>query len=394
LKILYHHRTGSRDGQAVHIQELIHAFRELGCEVVVVEPPATAGSKFGHESSAFAWLRRALPKACYELLEFGYNIPVYLRLRRAFIVHRPDILYERYNLFLVAGAWLRRRYRIPYLLEVNAPLFRERQENDGLALARLAQWTERAAWRQADFVLPVTRVLGGMVAAEGVPKQRIAPIPNGINLASFSYGPAVQAAKRALGLEDRLVLGFTGFVRTWHRLDRVIEFLAREKERRFHLLVVGDGPAKQELVAQAAALGVSDCVQFTGVIARDHVASYIQAFDIALQPAATEYASPLKLFEYMAMGCAIVAPAQPNILEVLTDGLNAALFDPSDAEAMCRAIGRLADDPLLRERLAQHARASIVEGRYTWLDNARRVLALAHQLASAERAPVPAGADL
>ncbi|MFZ5504360.1 MAG: glycosyltransferase, partial [Pseudomonadota bacterium] len=69
MKILYHHRTASKDGQAVHIEELIHALREQGHEVRVVAPQAPAGPQMGGEVGWVRRLRNALPKAVYELLE-------------------------------------------------------------------------------------------------------------------------------------------------------------------------------------------------------------------------------------------------------------------------------------------------------------------------------------
>ena len=57
-----------------------------------------------------------------------------------------------------------------------------------------------------------------------------------------------------------------------------------------------------------------------------------------------DYASPLKIFDYMAAGRAIVAPDQENIREILRDGETALLFDPSRPEAMWQAIARLARD--------------------------------------------------
>jgi len=77
-------------------------------------------------------------------------------------------------------------------------------------------------------------------------------------------------------------------------------------------VVVGDGPARPALTARAHRLGIANRVFFTGVVARDDVAKIAATFDIALQPEVTSYASPLKLFEYMAMGHAIVAPTVPT----------------------------------------------------------------------------------
>ena len=381
MKILYHHRIRSKDGQYVHVEEMIHALRALGHEVIIVAPAAMENEDFGADAGAVAWMKRHLPKWIYELLELSYSLVAYWRLRRAVREHRPDCLYERYNLLLPAGVWIKRRYGLPMLLEVNAPLFEERARYDGLSLKRLARWSEAYAWRGADYALPVTRVLGAKVVAAGVPESRIHVIPNGINLERFGAAPDTAAAKRALGLEGRLVLGFTGFVRDWHGIDSVINLIAQDSGNALrHLLMVGDGPARAGLEAQAARLGVSDRVTFTGVVNRDEVARYVAAFDIALQPAVVEYASPLKLFEYLMLGRAIVAPAQANIMEVLSDGKNAILFNPDRIDAMAEAIEQVSCDAELRQRIAHGARAAIDEQGLTWVRNAERVIALFESL--------------
>jgi glycosyltransferase involved in cell wall biosynthesis len=387
VKILYHHRTGSRDGQAVHIDELVGALRRIGVEVVVVAPPLVEGQAFGAESRLASRLRRLLPRALYEIAEVAYNVPVFLRLRRAYLRHRPDALYERHNLHLLAGAWLRRRYGVPYLLEVNAPLAAERGAHGGLALPALAHATETAVWKAADVVLPVTGVLRDLLRADGVPDDRIVVVPNGIDVERFAAAPPRAAAQQRLGVAGRLVLGFTGFVRPWHGLDQAIDFLSRPEGAGCVLLVVGDGPARAALEAQARHLGVSDRVRFTGVVARADVPAHVAAFDVALQPASTPYASPLKLFEYMALALPVVAPAQPNLMEVLRDGDDALLFDPRTPDALQNALARLAGDPALRGRLGANARRTLLARGYTWLNNAQRVAALVERLRSATLEP-------
>ena len=85
---------------------------------------------------------------------------------------------------------------------------------------------------------------------------------------------------------------------------------------------------RADLEALAQKLGIAGNVRFTGLVQPEEVPAIVTTFDIALQPGATPYASPLKIFDYMAAGCAIVAPSQPNILEILQDGTTAKLFDP------------------------------------------------------------------
>lgn len=382
MKILYHHRIRSKDGQYVHIEELIRALRKLGHEVILVGPPAIEQAKFGDDAGLVAILKRYCPRSLYELMELAYATVAYWRLRNAVRAYRPDCIYERYNLLQPAGVWLKRRFKLPMLLEVNAPLFEERAKYDGIALARFARWWERYTWRGADYVLTVTEVLAKRVEAAGVDRRNIIVIPNGINPEDFRDLDMDQAKKR-LGLHGKLVLGFTGFLKDWHGLDGVIELIAAA-DPDWHLLIVGDGPARAALEKRAATLNVAGRMTITGVVGREHIADHVAAFDIALQPAVVDYASPLKLFEYMAMGRAIVAPAQPNIEEILTNGEDALLFDPKDPRGLGNAIQRLGRDSDLRVRLGEGARRTIRSRQLTWADNAARVERLFTGLATRE----------
>src|SRR5258708_4075458 len=93
-------------------------------------------------------------------------------------------------------------------------------------------------------------------------------------------------------------------------------------------------------------------------------------------PSGPGTASPLKLFEYMAAGLPIIAPDQANIREILTNGLDAILVDPDRPEALAQALTELCRDVALRARTGAAARATIDRRGLTWLNNARRVVAL------------------
>lgn len=392
MKILYHHRIRSKDGQYVHLEELVGALRGLGHEVLIVGPDAVGSAEFGSDAGIVASLKRRLPRAVYELAEWAYGIHAYRRLANAIAAFRPDVLYERYNLFSTAGVKARNRFGLPMLLEVNAPIYAERKKFDGIALDRLARASERRAWRGADVLLPVTRALATIVRETSGPGRRVEIIPNGINLDHFAGPFDTEAVRRRWALDGRIVLGFTGFVRDWHGLDRVIAAIAKDGPAHPRMLfVIGDGPARQALEAQAATLGIASRVVFTGIVSRDQIPVYVSTFDIALQPAVVAYASPLKLFEYLALGRAIVAPDQANIREVLDDGVNALLFDVDDPDGLTGAIGRLTADDALRATLARGARETIVRRGLTWTHNARRVTSLFEELLADRRQPDRSG---
>ena len=380
MKILYHHRIASKDGQYVHVEEMINALTKLGHEVKIVGPQVAESSGFGSDGGFVKTLKKHLPRVVYEVLEFGYSFHAYRKLARVIKEYQPDVIYERYNLFLPAGIWIKKKFNLPFILEVNAPLFDERSKYDGVGLKRFAKWTESYAWRNADFVLPVTDVLAEIVQQVGIPKDRIMVIHNGIDKEKFVNDTDIATAKNNLQIKEKLVLGFTGFVRDWHGLDRVVDLIASDEKRDRHLLIVGDGPAKASILKRAKEKGVEHCVTITGVVSRDQVASYVSAFDIALQPDVVDYASPLKMFEYLALGRAIVAPDKSNILEILTHEDNALLFEANDKDAFYATIERLCQDDDLRLRISQRAKETIDDKGYTWENNAKRVVSIFEHL--------------
>jgi glycosyltransferase involved in cell wall biosynthesis len=374
MRILYSHRVQSHDGQGVHIEELVRAFRNAGHDVLVVGPSFYNPTGFGGENRGIAAVRRLLPGVLGEVAELAYNISAYARLKRAWRRFRPDFVYERCNLYFLAGSRLARRHGVELFLEVNSPLADERAKHGGLKLAGLARKLERWTWQSATRVLPVTHVLAGILVANGVDPTRIGVIPNGIDLSRYPPRPATQDG-------GPITLGFTGFVRDWHRLDTVIEGLARRTlDHAVGFTIIGDGPAIPSLTTLARELGVSDRVKFAGLVLPAEVPALTSTFTIALQPSATPYASPLKIFDYMAAGCAIVAPDQPNICEILTHEQTALLFDPEIPGAMWQAVERLINDAALRGRLGGAARAELERQNYTWAGNAQRVVACADRL--------------
>lgn len=380
LRILFHHRIRSKDGQFVHLEELTRALRREGHEVLIVGPRAIESEEFGANAGVIDLLKRLLPGALYEIAEFAYSIPAYIRLVGAIRRFRPDVIYERYQLFFPVGVLASRRFGLPLLVEVNAPLLEERSRYHRIALRRLAAWSERFVWNGADVNLPVTDVLADRLREVGVEESRIEIIPNGIDERRFESRDLPDVAKRRHGLEDRTVLGFVGFIRDWHGLDRVVRYIAERPELPLHLLMVGDGPEREPLESLARRLGVHDKVTVTGIVGRDEVANWLSAFDVALQPDATEYASPLKLFEYLYVGLAVLAPRTRNLLEVLSDGANAVLFDRDLAGDFEAKLDLLVNDRALRQRIGTQARATIVERDLTWNGNARKVASIARRL--------------
>ncbi len=372
MRILYHHRIASKDGQYVHVEELTNALLEAGHELHFVCPQFAENTDFGDEGGIATRLKAALPRSIYELLELSYSLLIAVKLIRAIIQFKPDFIYERYNLYQPVGVIIARLFKLPILMEVNAPLVHERSRYSGLALPRFAKAIENFTWRWSTRVLPVTQVLAEHVIEAQVDAEKIVVIPNGINEQVLQR---LDQQQQNRDTRDRITIGFTGFIHPWHGLDKALQSIAGANDKRIHFLCVGEGDVRSELEQQAHQLGIAEQVEFTGLVSRDKVFDYVAQFDIALQPSVTEYASPLKLFEYLAVGALVIAPDMPNIREIISEE-SALLFDPKQSdgfyEQLCYALQNY--EQLAKTRLA--ARQLIADKKLTWQNNAHRVVQL------------------
>ena len=316
-RILYHHRIRANDGQAVHVRELIGALRRQGHEVreCALLPKADVGGSNGASPRASFWQGLRLPRTAQECLEILYNHRAVPRLLRAAREFRPDFIYERHALHCWAGLEAARRLGVPLLLEVNSPHCDEMEELGLLRFPRRARRTERLVLSRADRVLAVTEVLGAALEVAGADPERLRVIGNGAQ--PERYGEAERALARELRRrlhvdEESFVLGFSGYMRPWHRLDLALEAMTMPGLESVHLLLVGQGPALTSLLEKARAMGLATRIHATGEVSQEELPVCVCAFDAGLIPAINPYASPLKLFEALAAGVATVAPRQGN----------------------------------------------------------------------------------
>lgn len=382
MKILYHFRTQGSGAEGVHIAGIAKAFEALGHQVKFssptgVDPRKTAGANpfrnIGHRS-LLARLAAHAPGFVFEMMEMAYNAVAWWRNRKLLSTGEYGLIYERHAFFLCSTAFLARSFGIPLVVEVNELPGDERVRALPLftSLARLA---DRLSFTRASLVVVVSPHLKRRVEALGVPGERVIVLPNAVSEESLNEQVDASPALDRFPLEGCVVIGFVGWFVAWHQLDRLIrEFAALHKEfPHSRLLLVGDGGLKGELQDLAHASGVADHVIFTGSVPHREVPAYVEAMDICVVPHSNAYRSPIKLFEYMARGKAVLAPNTEPIAMAAHHNGNALLFDPESAASLRQQLRRLLEDANLRVRLGTAARES-VEARHTWTENARVVL--------------------
>lgn len=379
LRILYHFRSRGTGAEAVHIAGIAGAFQRMGHEVGFESPTGanpleTRGSSpFQRQSSdnrVNRWVDRC-PGWLFEWLELGYNFIAAHRIRDRICSEGVDLLYERHAFFLCSTAIIARRHRIPMILEVNELVGDERIRAQPM-LTRLARWTDRVAFRNASLIAVVSPHLRRRVLSLGIPPEKVVVVPNAVDPSEYPCESETATARRRLGLRpEDLVLGFVGWFVPWHRLDRLIHCFSKLSAEfpQAVLVLIGEGELEAGLRTLCAELGLGDRVRFPGAIPHREIPGTLAALDVGLVPESNPYRSPIKLFEYLASGKAVVAPRTEPIASVVEDGQQAMLFDSSSAEDLTSVLRRVLADPILRERLGQAGRQHVLQ-RHTWDRNA------------------------
>jgi glycosyltransferase involved in cell wall biosynthesis len=288
-----------------------------------------------------------------------------------------DFIYQRYSRFNWTGVALSIVTGLPLVIEFNGSEVWVSKQWDPVSQLWLLRRFERLNQRAADLIFVVSDVERRNLIDGRVASTKIIVNPNGVDTDRFKSESGGSRVRQALGVEDKIVVGFVGTFGPWHGAPVLAEAAGYVRPAsHFHFLFIGDGDGRAETENIIEAAGVS--ATFTGRVSHDEVAAYLDACDILASPHVPSndgsefFGSPTKLFEYMSMAKPIVASRLGQIADVIVDEANGLLVQPGDAGALARAIEKLAEDQASRARLGKAARQTVID-RYTWRHNARRV---------------------
>jgi glycosyltransferase involved in cell wall biosynthesis len=186
-----------------------------------------------------------------------------------------------------------------------------------------------------------------------LPLTHLTSVPTGIDLERFAPGDKA-AARSALGLDpDGFYVGIVGTLRSWKGHTYLLEALQilLPDHPSLNLLIVGDGPQRENLEKKLADLGLTDRVSLVGQ--RKDVPQWLQALDLFTLPSYGEEGVPQAIMQAMACGLPVVSTTVGAIGEAVVDGETGILVAPRDSAALAAALGRLAGDSGLRRRMGE-----------------------------------------
>jgi glycosyltransferase involved in cell wall biosynthesis len=249
---------------------------------------------------------------------------------------------------------------------------------------------ETAAMQAADAVVTLSETMRSEIAARGVAADRIVVVPNAVDVERFRPAPRDARLAATLGIEPTdVVVGYISSFSAYEGIPTLLEAAAVLSHRpgRLRVLLVGDGAEGAAISAAGRRLGLDDgTLVMPGRVPHAEVAAYHTLIDVFVVPRTNDRVSrlvtPLKPFEAMATGRAVVVSDVPALREIVAPGETGATFRAEDAGDLARVLGELLDDPPLRARLGARAREWVVAER-TWDANGRRYRELFERLGAA-----------
>jgi glycosyltransferase involved in cell wall biosynthesis len=379
-----------RKGCSIHAQEILRAFLKTGARVDLFsanlegEPPSGLENLLLHPlprpkvKTAAAKEQAALAANATFLSELGSAGPF-------------DLVYERYSLWTFAGMEYARANGVVGFLEVNAPLIEEQAQYRELVDRAAAEGVARHVFANASRLLAVSDGVANYLEQFGCDTAKVCVVPNGVRPDRFpEYTPPSAPAPAGL-----FTVGFVGSLKAWHGLSVLLAAFARFRESHpnSRLLIVGDGPERENLAAEAAMRQVVAAVHFIGAVAPEAVPGLLASMDVAVAPYPNLpgfYFSPLKVFEYLAAGVPVVASRIGQLTSLIESGVNGLLVSPGDPEELAVALLELARHRDLRERLGRAGRRTAVRD-YSWDAIVQRIFKLATDRPLGEPVPATAG---
>ena len=361
-------RVPSDTANSIQVMKACSALAQLGHDLTLIVPDFELRSStfdirshYGIEVSfPIEWLGASSRRL--------FTLQSVLRARK----HKPDLLYVWMPQSAVFGLLA----RVPTIFEIHI-------QPSGLL---------GPAWHRAFAKLPgrkrlacITRAMQKILADDYGMTMRGSDVviaPNGVELERFASLPDPQRARQSLAFRAVPTALCAGHLYAGRGADLFLQLAESAPQANF-VWVGGRPDDVQEWSEKAKARGLTN-VTFLGFVPNVELPRYLAAADVLLMPYARSIfgssgsadsaavASPMKMFEYMAAGRAILTSDLPVIREVL-DETSAVFVPPEDAAAWSAVLKSLLDDPARRESLASNARRAVEK--YTWLARAQKILA-------------------
>lgn len=295
-------------------------------------------------------------------------------------------VYQRSSLNAYAGLRYALENRLPFVLEYNSSEVWTSKHwgNSGTRFMQFSEKVENLLFEKADLITCVSKPLKEQLMERGIEEGKVIVTPNGVEPDRYNpFISGIRIRQKYAISEDKFVIGFIGTFGKWHGTEILLEAFQKLRIRsgtefNNRLLLIGDGMKMPYIREKIQEYHLEDFVILTGSIPQQDGPEYLAACDILVSPTIRNpdgspfFGSPTKIFEYMAMGKAIITSAVDQIEEIFVNEEDALLCEPGDIDELCNTLYRLLVDNDMREKLGRNARKKVCAN-YTWEKHVNRI---------------------
>ena len=393
-------------GSISHVAGVVNAFKGLGKKVwfAGLEKPLLVD-----RLDQLAELPFKKP-FCYpvELNNYIYGNHVTHELKSlTHLKKRPDVIYQRMSFGNCSGVELSRKWKCPLILEYNgSEVWISSNWGRKPKFKSLALLVENINLKHAHLIVTVSEVLADELVERGVPQEKIVCYPNGVDISFFDPGRFNENEKKSLreslglSLDDK-IFTFIGTFGRWHGVDvlaqTVVELVDSHRavidDHHLKFLLVGDGSEMPFVKEKINREPYSRYVRFTGLVPHAETPLYLFSSDVLLSPHVPNldgsrfFGSPVKIFEYMAMGKPIIASDLEQLSDLFKGSVyvdkdftreqyensKSLLVKPGRVESLQKAILYILDHESESKNLGINARKLVLQ-KYTWEKHVEAIL--------------------
>lgn len=385
-------------GSITHTINVIKQLQLLGIQVTAVLPKEYPElTTLGVEQIILS-----CPDFAYDRAIFAANQKFHQELSNLVKQLQPDFIYERVIPGMYVGAIVATELSCPYIVEYNGS---ELIMNSSYSKQKNLYQSyfidaEKIVFQQASCIITVSEIIADYLFKTGILAEKVLINPNGADPAIFKPCEATYLSKRQkLNIaESDILVGFIGTFGGWHGIDIIAKAAEQiaTSENNIRFVLIGNGENYSRVSNLVIEKNLEDRILLTGFLDASDSIEYLQACDILLSPQTNSlkksqfYGSPIKMFEYMGLGKAIIASDLMQIGQVLRPALlsnsldsnsiitdeAAVLIPPGAFESLRDSILFLAENSEIREKLGANARKSLLEN-YTWNKHVAKIIAFA-----------------
>jgi len=337
LSVLHTESSCGWGGQELRVLNEAQGLIERGHEVCIAAPEE---SRIYQEAG-----RRNLPRIAASIRR--KNLQGLRAMRRVLRAQHWDVV----NTHSSTDSWLTALARASFMQGHQPALVRTRHISAPIPNNAATRWLYRSA--SAHVVTTGEALRQQVMTQTGLTADRVTSVPTGIDLLHFQPGDRA-VARAALGLSSQsFIVGIVATLRSWKGHRFLVDAIAALPDPQVQLVIVGDGPGREPLRAQIAALNLQERVTMVGH--QDNVVPWLQAMDVFVLPSYANEGVPQAIMQAMACGVPVITTAVGAIGEIALHEQTALVIAPENVNAIVSILVGAMKEPALIARLAADA---------------------------------------